>query len=204
MSTFTDESVLNGLHKQSPKRSPKKALWRYCLGLVAAIFTLSAADCTNSYLPIFVRDITAGIAPGDARVFATNDRQLAFRPDNTFSYWYTVPGFAHNDWVTGGTWEQVERAGDNHVRILIPKDLRATVANGADSMIAQVYKITWDKPASTRNPPRRRPETVLWLTNNQVLIARWGPSHFSQPGVNFDGRTLAGAKHLIPQTSPTE
>ena len=150
-------------------------------------------------VPDTIRDITAGIAAGSARVFSTSDRELSFRPDNTFSY---TSSFTRDDWATGGTWERIQRSGGDHYRVFIPAHLRATVSGGADSMFAQVYKISWNKPASTSNLPRRRPETVLWLTNNQVLISLWGPSDFSQPGITFGGRTLAGAEHLIPQTSP--
>ena len=151
-------------------------------------------------VPDTIRDITAGIAAGSARVFSTRDRELSFRPDNTFSY----SRVEFDDWATGGTWERVKKEGVDHWRVIIPEDIRDTVSGGAASMFAQAYKIRWDRPESTSNPAHYRPGEVLWFTNNQVVISRWEPSAFSTPGVSFIGRKLRGAEYLIPQTSPTE
>ena len=152
-------------------------------------------------VPDTIRDITEGIVAGSARVFSTRDRELSFRPDNTFSYRYTAPGFGYDDWTTGGTWARVQKSGGDHFRVLVPADLRATVSGGAESVFAQVYQITWDRPASTSNPARYRPRQVLWFTNNNALISAFQPSAFIAIGIS--GSTLSGAEYLIPQTSPT-
>ena len=152
-------------------------------------------------VPDTIRDMTEGIAAGSARVFSKGSERLLFRPDNTFSYEHT----RYNDWATGGTWERVQKSGEDHFRVFIPADLRATVSGGAESMFAQIYKITWDRPASTRNPPLNRPGEVLWFTNNDALISEIQPSlsAFTVTGISFSGHDLRGAEYLIPQTSPS-
>ena len=154
------------------RRPQRKTWWRYCLGLVVAVFILSATDCSAPRPPACygMNRLDKTITPPDEPVVLAGSYKQIGRSTQTIEFTDGNVEFVFGigtglESTHTGRYQYTEREDTRWPFVTLNGSLRRE--GDSDSTRAQIYRLEYD---SCHSELFGRPTELAWLADGRLLI----------------------------------